>query len=122
LSFATALPSTAGGSGDSKKERGLAKEFLQAALRKELNQNIEYTAYQETGEVGSVVKRLVEQHQVDLVVINRGHLQHPFGKLRTHAFEIVLESPCPVISLCISAAERPEVNSDHELETAYHSS
>lgn len=58
--------------------------------------------FQEIGAVGDVVRRAVEAHDVDLVVANRGHMQHPFGKLRTHTYEIVLESPCPVLSLCIS--------------------
>lgn len=57
---------------------------------------------QEIGSVGDVVRRAVATHHVDLVVANRGHMQHPFGKLRTHTYEIVLESPCPVLSVCIS--------------------
>lgn len=58
--------------------------------------------YEELGSVGDVVRRAAEAHEVDLVVANRGHMQHPFGKLRTHTYEIVLESPCPVLSLSIS--------------------
>jgi nucleotide-binding universal stress UspA family protein len=57
------------------------------------------------GTVGEVVRQVTELVQTDLVLANRGHLQHPFGKFRTHAYEIVLESPCPVLSLCISSAQ-----------------
>jgi HD superfamily phosphodiesterase len=38
--------------------------------------------YIETGPVAGVVRRLAEEQNVDLVVTNRGHLLHPFGKLR----------------------------------------
>lgn len=58
-------------------------------------------AITEVGCVGDVVRKTAEANQVDLVLTNRGHLQHPFGKFRTHIYEIVLESPCPVLSLSI---------------------
>jgi nucleotide-binding universal stress UspA family protein len=103
ISFVTAVPSTIGGSGEKRRIRALDKEYPQADLHDQLGGGLDCTVYVETGPVGEVVRRLVEDQAVDLVVTNRGHLQHPFGKLRTHAYEIVLESPCPVLSLCISA-------------------
>jgi hypothetical protein len=74
--------------------------------------------YIETGPVAGVVRRLVEEQNVDLVVTNRGHLLHPFGKLRTHAYEIVMESPCPVLSLCMTANRRPEAREYAALQFA----
>jgi nucleotide-binding universal stress UspA family protein len=35
----------------------------------------------------------------DLVIIGRGDFQQPFGRLRSHAYAIIRESPCPVISV-----------------------
>jgi nucleotide-binding universal stress UspA family protein len=35
----------------------------------------------------------------DLVVIGRGQLNHPLGRLRTHTYSIIRESPRPVISI-----------------------
>jgi len=35
----------------------------------------------------------------DLVIIGRGTIARPFGRLRTHAFGIVQGSPCPVLSV-----------------------
>ncbi|HUM06666.1 MAG TPA: universal stress protein [Terriglobales bacterium] len=35
----------------------------------------------------------------DLVVIGRGKLNHPLGRLRTHTYSIIRESPRPVISI-----------------------
>jgi hypothetical protein len=66
-----------------------------------------------------VVRRLVEEQNVDLVVTNRGHLRHPFGKLRTHAYEIILESPCPVLSLCISAELKHDEHVTHSGSREY---
>jgi nucleotide-binding universal stress UspA family protein len=36
--------------------------------------------------------------QADLIVIGRGKAQAPLGSLRTHAYEIIREAPCPVLS------------------------
>jgi hypothetical protein len=42
-----------------------------------------------------------EAHQAnaDLVIIDRGHTAQPFGRLRSHAFGIIQQSPCPVLSV-----------------------
>jgi hypothetical protein len=74
--------------------------------------------YVETGPVSELVRRLVEEQNIDLVVTNRGHLQHPFGKLRTHTYQIVLESPCPVLSLCMTAEQPSEAREYAALQTA----
>jgi nucleotide-binding universal stress UspA family protein len=53
----------------------------------------------EGGNVSKVVQLAVEQHGADLVVIGRGKLDSTMGRLRTHAYSIIRDSPCPVISL-----------------------
>lgn len=118
LSFVTAIPSTVGGTGEERRVRALDKEYPQANVHDELGCKLDCTVYLETGPVGEVVRRLVEEQNVDLVVTNRGHLQHPFGKLRTHAYEIVLESPCPVLSLCMTAKRPFETREYTALQTA----
>jgi nucleotide-binding universal stress UspA family protein len=37
-------------------------------------------------------------HNADLVVIGRGKLQEALGRLRTNAYAIIRQSPCPVVS------------------------
>jgi nucleotide-binding universal stress UspA family protein len=37
--------------------------------------------------------------EADLVVIGRGDLNQPFGRLRSHAYAIIRDCPCPVISV-----------------------
>jgi nucleotide-binding universal stress UspA family protein len=52
--------------------------------------------------VGSVVSTVVEearQEGADLIMLGRGAVPEPFGRLRTHAFGIIQRSPCPVISV-----------------------
>jgi nucleotide-binding universal stress UspA family protein len=52
----------------------------------------------ESGEAARVVDTVVRRESADLVVIGRG--QHSgFGRLRTHAYAIIRESPCPVLSI-----------------------
>ena len=51
--------------------------------------------------VGEIVRTTTEearQGEADLVIIGRGTVSEPFGRLRTHAFGIIQSSPCPVLS------------------------
>jgi nucleotide-binding universal stress UspA family protein len=52
--------------------------------------------------VGGIVQTATErarQQPADLVIIGRGAVSEPFGRLRTHAFGIIQRSPCPVLSV-----------------------
>lgn len=51
------------------------------------------------GDPGPVIHRAAYGYSADLVVIGRGLLQKPFGRLRSSAYEILREAPCPVISV-----------------------
>ena len=52
----------------------------------------------EGGDPAAVVRYSAEQHHADALVIARGSAGH-FGRLRTHAYSIIRQSPCPVISV-----------------------
>ena len=41
----------------------------------------------------------VSRHDTDLLVIGRGVLKGPLGRLRTNAHEMIRRSPCPVLSI-----------------------
>lgn len=43
----------------------------------------------------------IDQH-ADLVVIGRGKLQGTLGSLRTHAYEVIRQAPCPVLSFMMA--------------------
>jgi|SRR5579871_1214945 len=52
--------------------------------------------------VGRIVETVVSEattENADLIVVGRGTLAEPFGRLRTHAFGIIQSAPCPVISV-----------------------
>jgi nucleotide-binding universal stress UspA family protein len=51
------------------------------------------------GEVARAVSRAGADWNADLLVIGRGVLQARLGRLRTHEYTIIRESPCPVISV-----------------------
>ncbi|MBV8706346.1 MAG: universal stress protein [Acidobacteriaceae bacterium] len=100
LSFLTAVPSTTGGSGDERSVCDLNREFPQAHANTLAFPN-NCRVLTRTGPVGDVVRQTAESEGADLIVAHRGHLPKRFGKFRTHTYEIVLESPCPVLSLCL---------------------
>ena len=47
----------------------------------------------------SYVSRLADEPQADVLVIDRSPKAGVWGRLRTHAYGIIRESPCPVISV-----------------------
>lgn len=51
------------------------------------------------GTVPDVVREEALQHGADLVLIGRGALQGTLGRLRTHAYGIIRNAPCPVLSV-----------------------
>ena len=53
----------------------------------------------ESGSPAEVVADTVEQFDADLLVIGRSEAAGMFGRLRTNAYAIIRQSPCPVVSV-----------------------
>ena len=53
----------------------------------------------ESGDVPAVVRGTAESAAADLLVIGRGHAHGLLGRLRTNAYAILRESPCPVVAI-----------------------
>jgi len=51
------------------------------------------------GKVEEVVRCAAMDHDADLLVIGRGVIQGMLGRLRSEAYTIIREAPCPVISI-----------------------
>jgi len=51
------------------------------------------------GNIGRAVHQAAIGHDADLIAIGRGVMQKPFGRLRSSAYSIIREAPCPVISI-----------------------
>jgi nucleotide-binding universal stress UspA family protein len=51
------------------------------------------------GDIARTVTEQAREDDADLILIGRGALQAPLGRLRTHAYGIIQRSPCPVLSV-----------------------
>jgi len=51
------------------------------------------------GNVGRAVHQAATGHNADLIVIGRGVMQKTLGRLRSSAYSIIRQAPCPVISI-----------------------
>ena len=51
------------------------------------------------GDVVETVIRGARKEQADLLIIGRGHLPSPLGRLRSKAYAMIQESACPVLSV-----------------------
>jgi nucleotide-binding universal stress UspA family protein len=51
------------------------------------------------GDVAHVVRDAALHHDADLIVIGRGLVKKTLGRFRTHAYSIIREAPCPVLSV-----------------------
>jgi len=51
------------------------------------------------GRTGQVLREAAFERQADLILIGRGVIQRPLGRLRSNAYAIVHDAPCPVISI-----------------------
>ena len=54
---------------------------------------------QETGEPAKVICDTAARVHADVLVIGRGSAAGVFGRLRTNAYSIIRQSPCPVVSV-----------------------
>jgi len=68
-----------------------------ARLQTEAGTNFEVCM--EGGAVSKIVREAALHHDADLIVMGRGALQEPFGQLRTNAYAIIRDAPCPVLSV-----------------------
>lgn len=98
--FVHALPGSTGASPTDERYREqlfqLAQEELRR-LREEAGVPFEVTIQE--GEPGQAIRTAAEDLKTDLVIIGRGKIQKPFGRLRSHAYAIIRDAPCPVISV-----------------------
>jgi nucleotide-binding universal stress UspA family protein len=98
LSVVSALPAD-GLAGDEvvqKRYRDMAKDLEQRIA----STNINACVHLREGRPGDVVAQVAEEiENADLIVTGRGHLDKPMGQMLTHAYEIIRNAPCPVVTL-----------------------
>jgi nucleotide-binding universal stress UspA family protein len=76
--------------------RQVAREEI-AKLQNDAGTNFEVCL--EGGSPANVIRAAAFHHEADLVVIGRGSIHEAFGRLRTNAYNIIRDSPCPVLSV-----------------------
>jgi nucleotide-binding universal stress UspA family protein len=52
------------------------------------------------GMLSKVVRKLAIDQTAGLIVLGRGESQQRFGRLRTHAYQVIHDAPCAVLSYC----------------------
>jgi len=80
------------------------EEELRAEARKTIeglqeNAGIHAPLCVAVGNIAEGVREEARRHGADLLVIGRGVLHETLGRLRTHAYGIIRQAPCPVISV-----------------------
>jgi nucleotide-binding universal stress UspA family protein len=81
-----------------------AAEALEQSVREEVarfekSAGVEAELVLETGDASKVVCEAADRICADLLVIGRGSAAGGFGRLRTHAYAMIRQSPCPVVSV-----------------------
>ncbi len=51
------------------------------------------------GQVGQLLHDFAMRHHADLIIVGRGAMHEKFGRLRSHSYDIIRRSPCPVLSI-----------------------
>lgn len=93
-------PAASDSSGVSQASLQEIRRQTEAVLKKNLAElNIDASIDILDGSVGHVVRRAAVFAEADLIVIGHGHLGEQMGHLRTHAYEIIWNAPCPVLAI-----------------------
>jgi len=84
---------------DREFEEEMRKKAWQTIERLQESAGIRMPMCVVIGNVAETVRDEARRHEADLVVIGRGTLEGTFGRLRTHSYGIIRQSPCPVLSV-----------------------
>jgi nucleotide-binding universal stress UspA family protein len=102
LTFAHAIPSPISAGAeymytDWRQEMAASARMDLANLQKQLGTHAEVNII--SGETAYAVRQAAEMAHADLLVIGRSLADGLVGRLRTHAFPIIRQSPCPVVGV-----------------------
>jgi nucleotide-binding universal stress UspA family protein len=83
----------------SEFDRFLAGEARDKLAGLQAEAGTDFKVRLEGGSISKVVRDAANHSSADIVVIGRGHVRAPFSRLRTNAYAIIRDSPCPVLSV-----------------------
>jgi nucleotide-binding universal stress UspA family protein len=76
------------------------RETVQADMKKILEkESLDCEIVIAGGDPADSICALAKEREADLLVIGRGTASGIFGRMRAHAYEIIRDSPCPVVSV-----------------------
>lgn len=86
------------------QESETLRDFLLGVARARLDQmqsqiGTRFDIWMRFGKVGPVVHQAALDHRADLILIGRGLMRKALGGLRSQAYAVIREAPCPVISV-----------------------
>ena len=91
--------SASGGQVDERWRRDMELSVRDDLARLRQSSGAEAELVIEPGDPPKVVCELAERRHAGLLVIGRGSAAGVFGRLRTNAYAIIRQSPCPVVSV-----------------------
>jgi nucleotide-binding universal stress UspA family protein len=94
-----AIPARDAPVGDMGLERFLFDTATRQIAERQAEAGTDFEVLVEAGDVPSVVRQAAVDFDADLVMNARGRLQEFLGPFRSNAYEIIRESPCPVLSV-----------------------
>lgn len=77
----------------------LIADIREACVRVLEKQGVEGQVFVEEGDVPDMIRRFAECTNTGLLVIGRHAGESKLGRLRQHAYQIIREAPCPVVSV-----------------------
>jgi nucleotide-binding universal stress UspA family protein len=84
---------------DLERSAELRKEAHEALNQQEASAGVDAPICVAGGNVTEAICDEARRHDANLVVIGRGVMHETLGRLRTHVYGIVRQSPCPVLSV-----------------------
>jgi nucleotide-binding universal stress UspA family protein len=84
---------------DRQFEEDLRQEARQQITKMQTAAGVEAALCVAVGNIADAVREEARRHNADLIVIGRGVLHEKLGRLRTHAYGIIRQAPCPVLSV-----------------------
>jgi nucleotide-binding universal stress UspA family protein len=86
-----------------ERERALLEQVRQDAQSQVMSlqtaAGVEVPVRIAVGATAATVAEQAREENADLIVVGRGVLPTPLGRLRTHTYGIIQQSPCPVLSV-----------------------
>ena len=84
---------------DVEFEEQLRENATQQIAQLQAAAKIDVPACVAVGPIADCVAEEAERHGADLLVIGRGAIHETLGRLRTHVYGLIRQSPCPVLSV-----------------------